>query len=61
MDCKIDNKYPLLVIPRQTHIKLVDQHILMHQLEINFEKDVDEVELIKLVYKIGGILAMVKD
>jgi hypothetical protein len=33
----------------------------MHELEINFERDVEEVELIKMVFKIGGILAMVKD
>jgi hypothetical protein len=30
-------------------------------MEINFEKDVDEYKLIRLVDKIGGALAFIKD
>lgn len=42
VDCRIE-KYPLLVIPRLQDHKNLNQHILKHQLEINFEKDIDEV------------------
>jgi hypothetical protein len=60
MDCRID-KHPLLILPRQLSQRYIDPLILKHELEINFEKDVDEVELIRMVNKIGGVLAMIKD
>jgi hypothetical protein len=29
--------------------------------ELTFEKDIDEIEFIKFVDKIGGVLALIKD
>lgn len=60
MDCRID-KYPFLVLPRLQDQKNVYQHILKHELEINFEKDIDEMEFIRFIDKIGGVLALIKD
>lgn len=60
LDCRVE-KYPLLVLPRLQDQKNVYQHILKHELEINFDKEIDEIELIKLVSKIGGVLALIKD
>jgi hypothetical protein len=60
MDVRVE-KCPLLIIPRLQDQKNLNQHILKHELEINFEKDIDEVELIKLVSKIGGVLGLIKD
>jgi hypothetical protein len=42
VDCRIE-KHPLLIIPRLQDLKNLNQHILKHELEINFEKDIDEV------------------
>ncbi len=60
MDCRID-KHPLLIVPRQPNQRCIDPLILKHELEINFEKDVDEVELIRMVNRVGGVVAMIKD
>jgi hypothetical protein len=42
VDCRIE-KHPLLIIPRLQDLKNLNQHILKHELEINFEKEIDEV------------------
>ena len=42
VDCRIE-KHPLLIIPRLQDHKNLNRHILKHELEINFEKDIDEV------------------
>lgn len=35
--------------------------ILKHEVELDFEKDINEVELMKTAAKVGGVVAMVKD
>ena len=60
MDLKID-KYPLLVLPKLLDSNNINQHILRHEMEISFEKEIDEFKLIRMMDRIGGVLAFVKD
>lgn len=60
MDLKID-KYPVLIIPKKSNDNFIKDEMLKAQIELNFEKEQDETELVKFINNIEGVMAMIRD
>ncbi len=39
----------------------INDVILKHEVEVNFDKDIDEIEFMKAAARVGGVISMIKD
>ena len=60
MDLSLD-RYPLLITAKYAKNDTITDLYHRHQIELNVEKDIDEVDLMKFSSKIGSVVSIIKD
>ena len=54
-------RYQLMTMARPSEEERFHDILRRRQVEINFERNIDEVALIKLATRVGGVISMIRD